>query len=91
MDQQAKQGLQKFVGAIIDRKSRLTCVNTGNHLTDNEIIAKVEHSQLNVFEERCINSNRRKAVWTFDRKAGKASLNRLYQSKNAQDTFSRKR
>ena len=91
MDQQAKQNLQKFVNEIINRRSRLVCANTGKQLTDSEIIEKVEYSQLNVFEERCIKTNRRKAIWTYDRKAGKAALNRLFTSKTANDSFTRKR
>ena len=48
------------------------------------------HAQLNVFEERCIKTNRRKAIWTYNRATGKAFLNRLFQSKTANDQFTRK-
>lgn len=90
MDQQAKDNLKAFVEEILNRRSYLVCANEGKTLTDNEIIAKVMHAQLNVFEERCIKTNRRKAIWTYNRATGKAFLNRLFQSKTANDQFTRK-
>ena len=88
--QQVELNAKTFHDKVVDRDSRLVSANDNSILTEETFIQVVKHSRLNLIDERCIHTNRRKATWSYDRLTGKPMLHRLYRSKSAHDTFSHK-
>lgn len=82
--------VDKFINTIASRDSYLVSTPTGEVLDEVTFKALVKRNQLNVVDERCNKTRRRKATWTYNRSTGKPMLNRLYQCKTAKDSFTRK-
>lgn len=85
-----EQAVNDFISTVALRGSYLIDVTNDKPVDVVEIHAKIARSRLSVFDERCKQTNRRKATWTYDRHVGKPMLNRLFLSKNAKDKLTRR-
>lgn len=66
------QNLAAFLISVDNRASILVDQLDGLQLTLEDVQGRVSHSVMNVFEERCGHTHRRKAVWMYNRETGKA-------------------
>ena len=68
------KALQLFLTQMYHSESVLVDQLDQHLLSAEEITNRVKHSVVNIFEERCRMTKRRKAVWMFNRETGKAEI-----------------
>ena len=67
------KALQNFLLTLDNRTSHLVDQLDGNVLSLEEVVKRVEYSVISVFEERCSRTNRRKAIWHYNRTTNTAT------------------